>query len=92
MPRFSSIALGRYGPSFHGKIDFVAFITPTQRAFYFRQFVAMRSHAKAKFSTDRGALLLKFFSQKITLQASERIKKRILVHLREFQALKSLKR
>ena len=34
------------------------------------------SHAKAKFSTDRGAVLLKFFSQKITLQASERIKKK----------------
>ena len=47
---------------------------------------------EAKFSTDRGAVLLKFFSQKITLQASERIKKRIVVHWMEFQALKSLKR
>ena len=48
-------------------------------------------HAKGKFSTDRGVVLLKFFSQKIALKASERIKKRIVVHWLEFQALKSLK-
>ena len=94
MPQFSWHALkfGVFtgGPSFPEKLDFVAFITPTQRAFCFRQFAAIRGgHAKAKFSTNRGVLLLKFVSQKITLQASERIKKRILVHLLEFQALKS---
>ena len=38
---------------------------------------AILADAKAKFSTDRGAVLLKVFSQKNTLQASERIKKRI---------------
>ena len=53
---------------------------------------AICSRAKAIFSTDRGAVSVKFFSQKNTLQASESIKKRILVHWMEFQALKLLKR
>ena len=48
----------------------------------------MRSHAKAKILTDRGALLLKFFRQNITLQDSERIKKRICVSLDGISSVK----
>ena len=46
----------------------------------------------SNFSNDRGAVLLNCFGQKTTLQALERIKERIGVHLMEFQALNLLKR
>ena len=67
---------------------------------YLRSYVAHKQLARtslikpceAKFSTDRGAVSLKFFGQKVTLQGSERIKNRIVVHWMEFQALKSLRR
>ena len=47
---------------------------------------------KAKFCFGHAAALLKFFSQKISLKTSERMKKMFIVHCMEFQALKLLKR